>query len=196
MANNEKLNGGQVENLNTLTDNASELQEALRNKIEREKSPENNAEKLENARHETEAVFETEGGKRGNIAAQPKQAMPKQKVIKKATKSQKQVEYKKTLKTIQKDMNTAERTFSKAIHNPVVEKASDVAGSTVARPAALLAGSFSALILTSIIYLVAKNYGYRLSGSEWILTFLIGWAIGLVIDWIRVALLGKRAGPA
>lgn len=67
---------------------------------------------------------------------------------------------------------------------------------TMARPAAILAGSLSALIVTSAIYIIAKTYGYVLSGSEWIFAFFVGWAIGLIIDWIRVALLGKRAGPA
>ena len=93
-------------------------------------------------------------------------------------------------------MNPAERTFSKVIHNPVVEKTSEVAGATVARPAALLMGSLSALVLTAIVYIISKTYGYTLSGSEWIFTFIVGWAIGLIIDWVRVALLGKRAGPA
>ncbi len=196
MADNEKLGGGQIENLNTLSEGSDKIAEALRNKTEREATHENKAEKLENARHETEAVFEAVGGKRGNKTAQPKQSLPASQTTKKATKKQKETEYKKTLKTIQKDMNPAERTFSKVIHNPVVEKTSEVAGATVARPAALLLGSLSALVLTAIVYIISKTYGYTLSGSEWIFTFIVGWAIGLIIDWVRVALLGKRAGPA
>jgi uncharacterized membrane protein AbrB (regulator of aidB expression) len=93
-------------------------------------------------------------------------------------------------------MSPAERTFSKVIHNPVIEAISEAAGKTVARPAALLAGSLSALILTAVIYVIAKHYGYVLSGFEWIITFIIGWSIGLIIDWVRVEILGKKAGPA
>ena len=196
MADNEKLGGSQIENLNTLSEGSDKIAEALRNKTEREITHENKAEKLENARHETEAVLEAVGGKRGNKTVQPKQSLPTPQITKKATKKQKEAEYKKTLKTIQKDMNPAERTFSKVIHNPVVEKTSEVAGATVARPAALLMGSLSALVLTAIVYIISKTYGYTLSGSEWIFTFIVGWAIGLIIDWVRVALLGKRAGPA
>lgn len=197
MADNEKLSGGKVENLNTLSENADKHAEALRNKLEKERSPENGANRLENARHETEAAFEAQGGRRGNVVSQPKSSIPTNKQpIKKATKAQKEAEYKKTLATVRKSMTPAERTFSKVIHNPVVEKTSEIAGASVARPAALLAGSLSSLILTAIVYTVSKFYGYKLSGSEWIVTFIIGWAIGLIIDWVRVALLGKRAGPA
>ena len=197
MADNEKLSGGKIENLNTLSEGANKHAEALRDKLERERSPEDSANKLENARYEMEAAFESEGGNRGNVAVQPKNSMPSSKQhIKKATKSQKEKEYKKTLETVRKNMTPAERTFSKVIHNPVVEKTSEVAGATVARPAALLAGSLSSLILTAVVYTIAKYYSYRLSGSEWIATFIIGWAIGLIIDWVRVAILGKKAGPA
>jgi uncharacterized membrane protein AbrB (regulator of aidB expression) len=93
-------------------------------------------------------------------------------------------------------MNPAERAFSKVIHNPVIEATSEAAGKTVARPAALLAGSLAALILTTVVYVTAKYYGYALSGFEWIATFILGWAIGLIIDWIRVEILGQKAGPA
>lgn len=197
MADHEKLGNNQIENLDKLSENADKHAEALRNRQERELTPENRAERQENAHHEVEAAFEAVGGKRGNIAAQPKQiTSTPQTPIKKATKSQKKTEYKKTLKSIQKNMNPAEKTFSKVIHNPVIEKTSDVAGATVARPAALLTGSVSALVITSIVYVIAHHYGYALSGSEWIVTFILGWAIGLIIDWIRVAILGKKAGPA
>ena len=197
MADHEKLGGSNVENLNTLSENADKHREALLNRHEKEANPENRTEKGESARHEVEAAFEAAGGKRGNVAAQPKQSLPKAKTpIKKATQAQKKAEYKKTLESIQKDMTPAEKTFSKVIHNPVVEKTSEVAGATVARPAALLAGSISSLVLTSIVYLIARQYGYALSGGEWIATFILGWAIGLIIDWVRIALLGKKAGPA
>lgn len=197
MADHEKLGNNQVENLNKLSENADKHAEALLNRLEKEQSIENRAEKRENAKYEVEAAFEAVGGRRGNLITQPKQSIPTAKVpIKKATKSQKKTEYKKTLKSIQKNMNPAEKTFSKVIHNPVVEKTSDVAGATVARPAALLAGSVSALVITSIVYVIAHHYGYALSGSEWIATFILGWAIGLIIDWVRVSILGKKAGPA
>ena len=90
------------------------------------------------------------------------------------------------MKAIRKDMNPAERTFSKVIHNPVVSKVSDTLGNTVARPNLILAGSLGTLILCSIVYIVAKIYGYAIDGFWAIGTFLVGWAIGAVIEFARV----------
>ncbi|MDR1969768.1 MAG: hypothetical protein LBQ11_00250 [Candidatus Nomurabacteria bacterium] len=195
MADNERLDGAGIEGAESLGQDAGELREALRNKMESERKNYDEVGELEKAKHNVERAFEKGHDARGNKAHQPKQSSTHKQPIKKATKTQKQAEYKKTLKSIQKNMNPAERTFSKVIHNPAVEAVSEAAGKTVARPAALLAGSLSALILTTIIYITAKYYGYVLSGSEWIITFVIGWAIGLIIDWIRVEILGKKAGP-
>lgn len=100
--------------------------------------------------------------------------------------------FKKTMKETQDHMNPAERTFSKVIHTPAVEKTSEAVGSTVARPNAILAGAFSAFVFTLAIYLVARHYGYPLSGAESIASFIIGWAVGLLFDYIRVMATGKR----
>jgi hypothetical protein len=97
----------------------------------------------------------------------------------------------KTMTEIQSEMSPASRTFSKVIHNPAVEKSSEVIGNTVARPNAILSGSAAAFILTAGIYLVAKHFGYSLSGTETIATFVLGWVIGLIYDYIRVLIFGK-----
>ena len=101
--------------------------------------------------------------------------------------------YKKTMMETQSQMKPAERAFSKVIHNPAIEKTSEVVGGTVARPNAIVAGSFTALLFTLGFYLVAKYYGYPLSGSETIAAFIIGWAVGLLFDYLRVMITGKKA---
>jgi hypothetical protein len=194
MADHEKMSGDVGERLEVGQEQLDNQREALKNKLERERQPDNRAERLESAKNELAEQFK--GERQGNVAHQPKQVTRAKTPVKKATKAAKKAAFKKTMHTIQKEMNPAERTFSKVLHNPVVERTSEVAGKTVARPAALLAGSLTALILVAAVYMVAKHYGYVLSGSEWIATFVIGWAIGLIIDWVRVALLGRRAGPA
>jgi hypothetical protein len=198
MADGEKIGDTRVEGVEQLSDKAGELREALRNKMESERKNYDKAGEMKSAKHEVEHAFEKGHDARGNKVHQPKQSVPTSRKgpIKKATKAQKRAGYKKALRSIQKEMNPVERTFSKVIHNPIIETTSEAASKTVARPAALLAGSLAALILTTIVYIVAKYYGYVLSGFEWIVTFLIGWAIGLIIDWIRVEILGKKAGPA
>lgn len=100
--------------------------------------------------------------------------------------------YKKTMKETQSHMKPAERTFSKVIHAPVVEKTSEAVGSTVARPNAILAGSVAAFLFTLGLYAFAKYYGYPLSGSETIAAFVLGWLVGLLFDYLRVMVTGKR----
>jgi FtsZ-interacting cell division protein ZipA len=108
-------------------------------------------------------------------------------------RSKAKASYKKTMKETQSQMKPAERTFSKVIHNPAVEKTSEAVGSTVARPNAILAGSVSAFLFTVVIYLFARHYGYPLKGSETIAAFVLGWTVGLLFDYLRVMITGKRA---
>jgi hypothetical protein len=100
--------------------------------------------------------------------------------------------YKKTMKQVQKELSPAARTFSKVIHNKVIEKISDTASNTIARPNSILFGSFSAFVITLAVYLMAKSSGYQLSGSESILSFTIGWIIGVIFDYLRVMITGKK----
>lgn len=108
-------------------------------------------------------------------------------------KAKAKASYKKTMKETQAQMKPAERSFSKVIHAPAVEKTSEVVGSTVARPNAILSGSAMAFVFTLVLYLVAKYYGYPLSGSETIAAFILGWVVGLLFDYLRVMITGKRA---
>ncbi len=108
------------------------------------------------------------------------------------SKKQKEVSFKRQMKEVQAELSPAKRTFSKVIHNKTVEKASDVVGSTVARPNAILAGSVFAFIITLVVYVIAKNIGYQLSGFETIGAFIVGWAIGIVYDYLRLIVTGKK----
>lgn len=108
-----------------------------------------------------------------------------------ASKSDKNKSYKKTLDHMQEHLSIGEKTFSKFIHNPVVEKPSELVGSTVARPNAILAGSFVAFISVMTIYVIARNMGYTLSGFETIGAFIFGWSLGLIFEYARAAFSGK-----
>ena len=187
----EKLRNDSVENLNTSNEGISKSGEKIRNQKEHENKKGNRASENEH-RAEVERTFENINDSQANKSAAPKQFTPSQTIIKKATKHQKKSEYKKTMSAIRSEMAPSERAFSKVIHNPVVEKVSDVAGVTIARPTSLLAGSLSAFILTALVYVVARHYGYALGGTEFIAAFVVGWIVGLVIDWLRAMISGKR----
>lgn len=106
-------------------------------------------------------------------------------------KSDKNKSYQSTLHHMQNHLSLGEKTFSKFIHNPAVEKPSELIGATIARPNAILAGSFTAFVSVTIIYVIARNMGYALSGFETIGAFLLGWSIGIIFEYARAAFSGK-----
>src|SRR6185503_8066877 len=93
--------------------------------------------------------------------------------------------YDHTMKTVRGELSAPSRVFSKVIHNPVVERTSEVVGSTVARPNAILSGSLFAGVSVLALYLIARHYGFALSGFETIATFIVGWALGILFDLLR-----------
>lgn len=109
----------------------------------------------------------------------------KQESVPRITKQDIALSYRKTMRSMQSQLSTPSRAFSKVIHNPVVEKTSDIVGNTVARPNLIIAGAIGA-IASIVVYLLAKNYGYLLTGSETIVLFITGWVVGAVIEYARV----------
>ncbi len=90
--------------------------------------------------------------------------------------------YSQTLASVQRKLSPVSRSFSKVIHTPAVEKTSEILENTVARPSLLLGTTWTALIVGSIFYLTAHHYGYALSGSELLFSFIVGAMIGLAIE--------------
>lgn len=110
-----------------------------------------------------------------------------------ATKFEKSASFAATMEEVRSQMSAPSRTFSKLIHNKTVEKVSDITGNTVARPNAILSGAVFAFLITLAVYLIAKNLGYPLSGFETIGAFILGWAIGLVYDFLKTMITGRSS---
>lgn len=96
-----------------------------------------------------------------------------------------------TMTDITRPMPTSQRFFSKLIHLKGLEAASDILGSTLARPNALLSGAFFSFALTLGAYFLAKNLGYSLSGFESIGAFTFGWLLGLTYDFLKLMVTGR-----
>ena len=101
------------------------------------------------------------------------------------------VNYTQTMASLQHRMKPASRQFSKVIHAAPVEKASEVLGKTVLRPSVSLGATSCAVLVAGSLYLYARYYGLRLSGSEIWLSLVVGGIIGLVIEAIYNA--GRRS---
>lgn len=99
------------------------------------------------------------------------------------TKLDKEHSFKTTMHHARSQMSKPERTFSKFIHAPAIEKTSEVLGKTVARPSGIAGATIAAFIGLLSIYSIAKFAGFQLSGSEMPLLLLVGFAVGLIIEW-------------
>lgn len=191
MSDNPEVLKGTIESSAEAQDAAAERKAELAKKLEgqAEQSPDARAEEAEKARAEAnkEALMSKERGS----AESKSGGEPTASTIRKVTKKQKKTEYKKTMSAIQSEMSAPARTFSKVIHNPVIEKTSEVIGGTIARPNAILAGSTTAFVTVALVYVIAKQYGYPLSGFESIGAFIIGWFIGIAFDYLRFLIRGS-----
>lgn len=175
-------------------ENSKELEaqgDKLRANLERsheQSRAETNKENAAELRHEAEKHAES---KAERAKKQEKAPAPERKNGRQFSKRAQKAVYKKELNHIQANMSAPSRAFSKVIHTPGVEKASEIIGSTAARPNALLSGAVFALIFTVGVYWVAKTNGYPLSGAESIASFFVGYAVGILYDYLRIMIRGR-----
>ena len=176
--------------------NPEELENAgLERRAELETKHEAAAERTQERDVETlsqEAIEKAAALEKEAKSKQERSPAEKRKDIPLSRKAQEKLNFNRTMSEARSHMSAPSRAFSKVIHVPVVEKTSEVVGSTVARPNAILAGSLAAFIFTLGLYLIAKYYGYPLSGFETIGAFILGWVIGIMFDYLRVMVTGRR----
>jgi len=189
----EKLTTGPEHHLDITAESAAEQIEKLSQEHEQagERSIESAERSAQEARIEaleTAVSVEASGAERSHVPHEPL-ALKRRGPI---SKKERDTSFKNTMKEVQSTMTPASRAFSKFIHAKPVEKTSDVVGTTVARPNAILSGAIFAFICTFAVYLIAKNYGYTLSGFESIGAFIVGWIIGLLFDYFKVLFTGKK----
>jgi hypothetical protein len=108
------------------------------------------------------------------------------------TRLDKESAYWDTLRSVQRHLTPASRRFSKLIHNPTVERTSEVASVTIARPSVLLGASTTAALLGGFLYITARLNGFSLSGSEFILSLFVGGVLGLIVEGLAKLLKPKR----
>lgn len=96
----------------------------------------------------------------------------------------KNISYQRTLKRTQAKLSAPSRAFSKIVHQPVIDSASELAGKTIARPSGVLAGGITAFIGSSIFLWAARHYGYEYNFFLLALLFAGGFLLGLTIELV------------
>ena len=168
-----------------------ERQEALREHHEQaeKKTPERSAEELHREAFEKAASIEREKTK--EVAQEAVQEKEKPRAGRRS-KKELDTSYNATMDEVRTQMSPSSRAFSKLIHNKVVDGISSAVGATIARPNAILSGAVFAFLLTLGVYLLAKNLGYPLSGFETIGAFVLGWLLGILYDFLKVMVTGRK----
>jgi len=173
-----------------------QLESYLRAEAAVERSAEKSVESGEKAeaKARSEALKEAVSVERGSAEKKGKESAgsPAKRRHGVVSKREREASYKHHMKQLQAELTPGQRAFSKFIHAPIVEKTSDAIGNTVARPNAILSGAVVAFILVLGVYLIAKYYGYQLSGFETIGAFIAGWLLGIIYDFLKVMITGKK----
>jgi hypothetical protein len=192
-SNPETINFGpenQKEKLEATKEAGEKRHEELRGQFEKEKSHENSQEQAEDARHEIDKV--TQETEKKVEVAKNRESSPAERRSGPPRGVERDASFNATMDEVYTQMSAPSRAFSKIIHNKTIEKVSDTAASTVARPNAILSGAVFAFVLTLGVYLVAKNLGYPLSGFETIGAFALGWVVGIIYDFLKVMITGRK----
>jgi hypothetical protein len=79
-------------------------------------------------------------------------------------------------------LSKPEQALSKLIHQPVVEKLSNVGAQTVGRPSGILGGGFAALVGGSLVLFISRQYGFEYNYLLFAALFIAGFALGILFE--------------
>lgn len=108
-------------------------------------------------------------------------------------KQLKDMAFTRTMTRTRKKLSPVGRTFSKVIHNPVVDKSSELLGKTVARPVPMFWGAFFAFVGTSALLWITRHYGYEYNYLVAILLFVAGAVFGTALEGLWYLVRKKRS---
>ena len=98
------------------------------------------------------------------------------------TKRLKNDAYKKLIKKTQSHLSKPERNFSKFIHRPAIERVSEAASKTVARPSGILFGGLAAFLASLFLLIISKRAGFTYNYLFFFIVFVGGYFSGLLIE--------------
>jgi hypothetical protein len=106
-------------------------------------------------------------------------------------KELKEISFDRSLRNVRRHLRAPEKTFSKVIHQPVVDKVSEVAGKTVARPSGIIGGGLFAIVGSTMLLFITKKYGFEYNYLMFFMLFVAGFVTGMVVE-LLVKLLIKN----
>lgn len=92
--------------------------------------------------------------------------------------------FKQLMGRVRTHMSKPEQAASKLIHRPGIEKASEIGEKTVARTSGVLVGSICSFIASLATYYFSRRNGYDMTYSIFIVSFIGGFFVGLLLELI------------
>lgn len=141
------------------------------------------AEKAERGRHNIEQLKEhAKEAAKSHKETQPHHEKESHESVIGTQRDIKTKAYKDTMRKARSHLKPTQRTFSKIIHQPVVDAVSEFSAKTVARPSAILGGGIMALIGSGFFLFMAKYYGFGYNFFVYIAFLAVGFVLGLLVE--------------
>lgn len=99
------------------------------------------------------------------------------------TKKIKADKYRQTLSDIRQQLSRPNKAFSKVVHQPIIESASEIGAKTIARPSGVLIGGVVGLFGSILTLFYASNIGFAVPASAYPALFIIGYLAGLTLEF-------------
>ncbi len=106
--------------------------------------------------------------------------------------SLKNVSYARTLAKTRQKLPKVARSFSKIVHNDVIDSVSNVSAQTVARPSGILGGSISAFLGSVLILYYSKHYGFKYNYLLLFVLFIGGYLVGASLELVLWFFRGRK----
>jgi hypothetical protein len=94
----------------------------------------------------------------------------------------KEQSYQKTMSRVRSRLSKPEQAFSKAIHSPLIESASNSLGKTIVRPSGVLGGGLAALAGSAFLLYSASYFGYSYNYTAFFLLYAAGFLLGIAVE--------------
>lgn len=86
------------------------------------------------------------------------------------------------MRSTRRKLGPVDRSFSKIIHNPTIERVSETSSKTIARPTPIVAGALLSLVGSILVLYYAKRNGFEVQPMLFVVLFGIGYLAGFAID--------------
>lgn len=97
-------------------------------------------------------------------------------------KQLKEIAYNRTMTRVRKQLSAPSRAFSQLVHSKALDRPSEIASKTIARPSSMLGGALTAALGTSTLLWLTNHYGYEYNYLVVIALFAIGMFVGLFVE--------------